>query len=272
MGYTFNSPILMEFSRKTSHPSFLAANSEVFSYTYPLVSDPTSEWRYSIGIDWAGILITRITGDSLEVHFRKHIFDPLGLKTMTFYPTEEVKKKMMSMTYALPGTEGKEIRKFDNDFAALPHSRESDPDKIGPILAGGAGLFGTAKDYLAILRAVLKCDPARASKETDGHGLISPESFTELFNDSIPAHTPKTGLIQMMKGQTYHDPSHDSPDKVGHSIGLCLNKVDSVRGRKGGSGSWDGAAKTQFWIDPVSGIAVSIPCRPALVFLPSSRI
>jgi hypothetical protein len=85
----------------------------------------------------------------------------------------------------------------------------------------------------------------------------------------------------MMKGQTYHDSDlllDESGGLVGHSVGLCLNLKDSKYGRKAGSGcceyinpaylplqklnmtflTGDGAAKTQYWIDPVTGVAASL--------------
>lgn len=161
----------------------------------------------------------------------------------------------MAVTYLDPAGAG--IKCYPDNYGSLHFARPERPEEVGE-LAGGAGLFGTAKDYLSFLRGVLASDPSRQST-SDNNGtskLISGESFRELFNDSIPPTVPKTGLLSMMQRQTYHDPTY-TLEEVGHSVGLCLNFRDSKYGRKAGSGCWDGAAKTQYWLDPVSGIAVS---------------
>jgi len=258
MGYHMNSPLIMKWQTDTKHPSFMGPHADTHHYTYPFMAQPAAEWRYSIGIDWAGILLIRVSGDdNLETYFKREIFDVVGVRSMTFYPTDEVKSKSMAMTYAVPGTGAKEIKKLPNNYEALPHSRVSSVDKMGPVLAGGAGLFGRARDYLTILRAVLQCAPD-ATEVKGQKRLISTKAFQELFIDSIPAHTPKIGLTNTMKAMAYHDPAlMEDESRIGHSIGLCLNKVDSKYGKRGGSGCWDGAAQTKFWIDPVTRIAVS---------------
>jgi methyl acetate hydrolase len=48
-----------------------------------------------------------------------------------------------------------------------------------------------------------------------------------------------------------------STENVEHSVGFLIN-LEGFEGRRGAkSGCWSGAAKTQFWIDPSNGIAVS---------------
>jgi hypothetical protein len=40
-------------------------------------------------------------------------------------------------------------------------------------------------------------------------------------------------------------------------VAMSLNLIELESGRKAGSGTWGGAAKTQFWMDPTSGLVVS---------------
>jgi methyl acetate hydrolase len=256
MGYTFNSPDLDRWTKETSHPSFLGPKAEIQSYELPLVFEPKTQWHYSVGIDWAGHLVHRLTSLSLEEYFKENIFKPCGMGSTSFYPTEGIRRKAMAVTYLDPAGAG--IKSYPDNYGSLHYARPERPEEVGE-LAGGAGLFGTAKDYLGFLRGILASDPSRRGNSTDSEAskpLISGESFRELFHDSIPSTVPKTGLLSMMQRQTYHDPTY-TLEEVGHSVGLCLNFRDSKYGRKAGSGCWDGAAKTQYWLDPVSGIAVS---------------
>ena len=45
----------------------------------PLMFDPGEGWRYGTSIDWVGRIVELISGERLDVYFRKHILDPLGM-------------------------------------------------------------------------------------------------------------------------------------------------------------------------------------------------
>ena len=46
--------------------------------------DPGDRWEYGINIDWAGRAVEEVSGQSLEVYFREHIFEPLGMADTGF--------------------------------------------------------------------------------------------------------------------------------------------------------------------------------------------
>ena len=46
--------------------------------------DPGDRWEYGINIDWAGRAVEKVSGQSLEVYFREHIFEPLGMTDTGF--------------------------------------------------------------------------------------------------------------------------------------------------------------------------------------------
>jgi methyl acetate hydrolase len=50
----------------------------------PLMFDPGERWQYGTNIDWVGRIVEAISGEPLDVHFRKHILDPLGMKDTAF--------------------------------------------------------------------------------------------------------------------------------------------------------------------------------------------
>jgi len=61
----------------------------------------------------------------------------------------------------------------------------------------------------------------------------------------------------MLNQVWYHQPKGGyGPQAVQHSPGLLIYTQGGENGRSAGSGCWDGAIKTIFWIDPVAGIAV----------------
>ena len=44
----------------------------------PLMFDPGERWQYGGNIDWVGRIVQAVSCEPLDVHFRKHIFEPLG--------------------------------------------------------------------------------------------------------------------------------------------------------------------------------------------------
>ncbi|TXT06157.1 hypothetical protein VHUM_03630 [Vanrija humicola] len=208
----------------------------------PLVANPGERFVYGIGIDWAGILVERASGLRLDEFFQKNIFTPLGLHDLVWYADNVVRSRLQQACGRLEGK--------------LVHSTGIrtivGPEKKIKQLAGGGGLLGTAKDYLAFLRAILR--------SAQPGGLLTPESYAELFKNSLPPRSPSTtayaDLASVVYSQPYSDDNMCANDGQGlaHSIGLTINMVDSSHGRKAGSGTWGGACKTDYWIDPTTGI------------------
>ena len=50
----------------------------------PLMFDPGERWQYGGNIDWVGRIVQAVSGEPLDAHFRKHIFEPLGMNDTGF--------------------------------------------------------------------------------------------------------------------------------------------------------------------------------------------
>lgn len=241
LAYDFTSPLLEQWKKATNHPPHYGVKGQK-AYCEPLVFQPGEKWLYSIGIDWAGIVVERVSGQDLEAYFHEHIFGPLGLtpKDVSFIP-EDVHARIQQVC----GRD--ENGKLKHTESLRPVGL--DAESIGQ-LSGGGGLVGTAKAYMRFLQGIL---------QREAGGIVSERAFKTLFTDSLESGDVRKGLAAMTMRQTYHDPEHTANDGqyLGHSVGLVLSLKDSVNGRKKGSGCWDGAAKTQYWLDPATGIAVS---------------
>lgn len=48
-------------------------------------------------MDWVGVIIERFSGKSLDEYFREKIFEPLGMHSVTFHPSEEAKTNLAYM-------------------------------------------------------------------------------------------------------------------------------------------------------------------------------
>src|SRR5258706_6268703 len=74
-GYEVWDAALVRYVKATGMPS--TATGKIAALRMPLVFDPGERWEYGINVDWAGILVEALSGKSLDVYFRDHIFQPL---------------------------------------------------------------------------------------------------------------------------------------------------------------------------------------------------
>lgn len=228
-------PILNRYMTEHKIPPALSLATGIEGFLLPLAFEPGTRWTYGLGIDWAGFLLERLTGEKLGDYFQKNIFAPLGIKSISFIPQPDLKNQM--------GITG---RDENGKLIKSPGLRGLDPSTV-QIHSGGGGLLGTGKDYLRFLQAVL------ASKQPGG--IISPESYKLLFTNQLPPREQGTKHYDDMK--EFYDiwGTYDWNSDIGWGLGFSVNGKDSKYGRKAGSGTWLGICKTEYWLDPATGIA-----------------
>ena len=60
------------------------AESRNGAFASPLEFDPGDRWQYGIGMDVVGKIVEAVSDQSLEIYFREHIFEPLGMANTGF--------------------------------------------------------------------------------------------------------------------------------------------------------------------------------------------
>lgn len=161
----------------------------------PLIYEPGTSWLYSTSIDWAGKLVERITGQTLEEYMRVNIWRPLDIKDITFWPEQhpDMKSRMASMTIRDERT-GKVIH--DPVGAMMPGGKDC---------FGGHGAFASMPDYFKILQSLLLDDEkllkrstaaqmfqpqlTKESREAQKRMMAKPE-IAQLFVGEFPNHVP----------------------------------------------------------------------------------
>ena len=53
--------------------------------------------EYGIGIDWAGTIVERVSGMSLNDYFQQNIFRPLEIKNINMFPSQSMKNTLAYM-------------------------------------------------------------------------------------------------------------------------------------------------------------------------------
>jgi CubicO group peptidase (beta-lactamase class C family) len=112
----------------------------------PLLHQPGERWLYHSGSDILGVLIARVTGQTLGAFLDERILAPLGMKD-TGFSVPAAKHDRLTTAYRGDPATGK-LAVFDEAKAgrfARPPTFES----------GAGGLVSTADDYLAFARMML---------------------------------------------------------------------------------------------------------------------
>ena len=199
----------------------------------PMQYEPGEKWKYTqSGINAASRIVEVISGKTFDVFVQERIFDPLGMKDTTFYPTDAQRARLVT-AYAKNATTGA--------LDVVPPRQDFGPRNRPP--QGNGGLYSTAPDYARFARMLLN------GGTLDGRRYLSAAAMTFLT-------TPQTGDLPTGFFQT--DAWGNRGANYGWGIATCILKTphDGVAsmlspGTYGHGGAWG----TQAWIDPVKGVA-----------------
>ncbi len=223
LGYPFTSAILRDFKPKEGE-QYPAG---------PLLFEPGTQWLYGTGIDWAGRLVEKLSGRTLEEYFRERIFAPLGMADTFFSVPEEKWARVVNVHDRLPNGSFQE--------RARP--------ALTPVTTynGGGGLYSTAGDYIRFLRMLLN------GGELDGEKILSKDAVAQMSQNHIGAVNVRALQSALPLQSADFTFVADGHDKWG--IGFLIT-TDHVAGkRSAGSMSWGGINNTYFWWDPTRGVA-----------------
>jgi CubicO group peptidase (beta-lactamase class C family) len=218
---THTSGMLATLPNEKPTLDLLPLASAVRSYAMmPLVFEPGSEYRYAnSGINTAGRLIEVLSGMPYEAFLQTRLFDPLGMKDTTFWPTEQQVQRL-AKSYQ---SNTKEMALEETPISQLYYPL-TDRRLRHPMPAGG--LFSTASDLVRFCQMIL------SGGTFNGKRLLSEQAVRQ-------ATSVETGDIKL-----------NSNDAQGYGFGWSVNKKASGDGRSAGSFGHNGAYKTAMWIDP----------------------
>ncbi|KAJ7204743.1 beta-lactamase [Mycena pura] len=205
----------------------------------PLRFEPGSNFVYEFSTDCVGFIVERLSGKSLEQYFQEHIFAPLGITSLSFYLTPSLRDRLLPLTF----------RRQDGTLERLDAPLGIDLDSAKAVHLGDVGLYGSQKDYLALLRHLLQIKSGRAVEQP----ILSRTSVDALFTPTLPPVA-----TAMMDAAVKHLLPHlDIPAGAAQfSPGLLVNTTSLLGKRSAGSGAWTGWANTFYFVDPVRGVAV----------------
>jgi len=167
-GFRFKSPL--EQPTLDTLPLAVAVRSHALQ---PLQWEPGSKYLYSnAGINTAARIIEVVSGLAYEDFMRTRLFEPLGMKETTFWPTEAQVRRMAKVYKPNAAKTGLEATLYDQLRYPL-----TDRTRY-PMPAGG--LFSTAADVARFARMLLN------DGELDGRRYLSAAAVKTLTSKQTP--------------------------------------------------------------------------------------
>ncbi|KAF5364594.1 hypothetical protein D9758_005585 [Tetrapyrgos nigripes] len=212
----------------------------------PLVAEPGTKLEYSTSIDWVGLMVERVSGLTLDAYFKKHIFEPLGIKNITVLPQTGIPGGVK------PHLAGMHFRNKDGTLRAIEHVQEMDESKQELQYGGGSG-YGNASEYCQILVALMNEGTHPVTKGK----ILSPAGVKELLKDQL---TDEKLIRDLDRSFDAAQPDFTNPFIMlegvpkNWSFAGCKTPQGLPTGRTSQSVWWAGLANVYWFLDNESGV------------------
>jgi CubicO group peptidase (beta-lactamase class C family) len=204
----------------------------------PLLFAPGTQWHYSLATDVLGEVVARAGGAPLPEVVRRTVTGPLAMASTGFMPVDPAR---LAIPYA--DATPQPLRMPD------PHSQTFGPSAIvyspGRALdpttypSAGAGMVGTAADYLRFLEAL----------RVGGAPILQPAT----------ARTMTSNVIGEIAG-----PSGSTASGFGLGVGVLRAAGPNGPPYAVGTWNWGGVYGSNFWVDPEARITAVVLTNTAI--------
>lgn len=198
----------------------------------PLLADPGTAWHYGESIGVLGRVIEVVSGKSLGEFLAEQLFEPLGMLDTGFHVPAHAADRLAAL-YVADETGRIQLAPetaFGGDYTRQPR-----------LEYGGAGLVGTAGDYLRFARMLLN------GGELEGARILQEESVAKMLSNHLPGSFPERPLAGLSAVNPWL-----GARGLGFGFGgyVVVDADLSEEHFSAGEYSWGGWARTNFWIDP----------------------
>ncbi|OMP96517.1 serine hydrolase domain-containing protein [Raoultella terrigena] len=197
----------------------------------PLLYEPGTGWGYSLATDVLGALIERVQGEPLDAAVRQLVTGPLGMVDTGFIArdAQRVATAYVNDTpQPHPLAEGEIVSPFEG-AVGIPYSpaRIFDPQAFP---SGGAGMAGTAEDFLRLLEALRQ-----------GGGAILPDEL----------------IAEMARDRAENLELPNAPG-CGFGLGFSVlrDRTLAASPESEGTWRWGGAYGHSWFVDRARGLSV----------------
>ena len=205
---------------------------------WPLSFPPGAAWNYSVATDVLGAALSAAAGEPLPALVRRKVTGPLGMKDTDFSVVDPAR---LTAAYAdAPEQPVRMGERHEVPFAVSPLRYA--PDRIlhpASFPSAGAGMAGTAPDYMTFLEAI----------RTGGGPVLKPESARLMAQNAIG------DLDVALLGPGY-----------GFSLGagVLLDPAAANTPQAAGTWTWGGVYGSTWFVDPANRTTVVIVSNTAI--------
>lgn len=143
-GFNFEIPT----KQKKGWPALSLRETAKEAASVPLLFEPGTNSKYSnTGIDIGAAIVEVVSGKPWDVFLKERVFEPLGMTSSTFQPTDAQLEKSIQLYQIVKGQKA-QFKAFNRQMP-LPHN--------GPTVhpSAGAGLWTTANDQLKFYKMLM---------------------------------------------------------------------------------------------------------------------
>lgn len=207
-----------------SGPATLEAYAEAIA-SLPLMFEPGTSWKYSIGLDLAVSVAEKVAGMPYEQFIARRLLLPLGMKD-SFYTVPADKLDRLTAAY----------RRTDSGIELVETAKTSYYGFKTVIPTGGGGLVSSASDYSRFMAMLLH------EGQLDGVRVLKTDTARLMMSNLM-----EPGVI----APTSYGPS-------GHGAGGRMTTAATPIGEGPGTYGWSGSSNTQAWVDRNKGAYIVI--------------
>ncbi|KAG4416232.1 hypothetical protein IFR04_010635 [Cadophora malorum] len=248
LGYTFFNPELKKVGLPRGIDEF---SGRIEDLDPILLFEPGSKFNYGTGIDWACVLVERVTGQSLSEYINANVFSPLSIKNMSFFPPQSMKDNLAHMHQRYP----------DGHITTREHLLRgplyaNTPEQQKNIFnSAGAGLFAQPREYVKIIATLLN----NGTSPNTGKQILKAETVNEMFSNQIP-NMPNFGREAIQAAtpeltnpipELYPQPKEQ---EQGWGLTFMLTIHPGATGRGANTGWWAGLPNLFWWADREKGV------------------
>jgi len=185
----------------------------------PFDAQPGERFVYGFSSDVLGVVVEKVSGQSLDAFFRERIFTPLGMKDSSFFLPSEKRDRLATVYFTRDGRLERAAENGEDGQGAYV-------DGPRACFAGGAGLLSTARDYARFLMML------ESGGALEGVRLLGPKT------------------VELMTAN--HVGALFSGGNMGFGLGFEVIESLGKAGRYGSVGQfgWGGAYYTDYFADP----------------------
>jgi CubicO group peptidase (beta-lactamase class C family) len=205
-----------------------------------LLFQPGTAFLYSLATDVIGAVLETVSNQPLAQVVKTHVTGPLGMADTDFVIRDRSRFACAYADASNPGEVARlmpdclELRKADAGIVHYAPVRAFDESAYH---SGGAGMVGTAPDYLKFLEAMRK----------GGAPILSHDSVKLMTEDQIPH------LLVGEPGLGF-----------GLGFGVVRDPIAAATSKNVGSFGWGGIYGTTYWVDPLAELSVVALTNTAL--------